>query len=75
MGLDCGPKSRELFTSTIAEAKTIVWNGPPGVLEFDKFADTAKDLLKAVIANEACVSVIGGGDTANAVKKFGGESR
>jgi phosphoglycerate kinase len=74
MGLDCGPKSRELFASTIAEAKTIVWNGPPGVFEFDKFADTTKDMLKAVIANEACVSVIGGGDTANAVKKFGGES-
>lgn len=74
MGLDCGPESMELFKAAIAEAKTVVWNGPPGVFEYEAFATCTKAMLEAIIANEDCTSVIGGGDTANAVKQFNGEA-
>jgi len=74
MGLDCGLESQKLFAETISRAKTIVWNGPPGVFEFEAFAGATKAMLKAIIENESCVSVIGGGDTASAVKKFNGEA-
>jgi phosphoglycerate kinase len=72
MGLDCGPKSAALFTEVIARAKTIVWNGPSGVFEFDKFATGTKAVADAVAAATAAgaVSVVGGGDTATAAKKF-----
>jgi len=73
MGLDCGPESMELFKEVIAEAKTVVWNGPPGVFEYDAFAACTKAMLEAIVANKSCTSVIGGGDTASAVKKFNGE--
>lgn len=49
MGLDCGPKSVELFKSTIADAKTILWNGPCGVFEFDAFATGTKAVLDAAV--------------------------
>lgn len=73
MGLDAGPKSRELFTQTVAEAKTIVWNGPPGVFEFEKFAAGTKALLDATVksAEAGNTVIIGGGDTATVAKKFG----
>ncbi|CAH6723838.1 phosphoglycerate kinase [[Candida] jaroonii] len=73
MGLDAGPKSRELFTATVAKAKTIVWNGPPGVFEFEKFATGTKSLLDAAVksAEEGNTVIIGGGDTATVAKKFG----
>lgn len=72
MGLDCGPKSAALFAEVIARAKTIVWNGPSGVFEFDKFAVGTKAVADAVAAATAAgaVSVVGGGDTATAAKKF-----
>lgn len=72
MGLDCGPKSIELFTEVILRAKTIVWNGPSGVFEFEKFAGGTKAVADAVAkATEAgAISVVGGGDTATAAKKF-----
>jgi len=73
MGLDCGTESQTLFKQTISEANTIIWNGPPGVFEFDKFNACTKAMLNAIVNNESCTSVIGGGDTASAVKKFGGE--
>ncbi|TFY81545.1 hypothetical protein EWM64_g2464, partial [Hericium alpestre] len=50
MGLDAGPKSRELYRQTVLEAKTILWNGPPGVFEFPAFAEGSKSLLDANIA-------------------------
>ena len=50
MGLDCGPKSIELFKSTINEAKTILWNGPPGVFEFDAFAKGTEATLDAAVS-------------------------
>ncbi|NQT89732.1 MAG: phosphoglycerate kinase [Candidatus Omnitrophica bacterium] len=70
MGVDIGPKSIALFCEKIASAKTIVWNGPVGIFENDKFAAGTKALADAVAASSA-VSVIGGGDTAAAVAKFG----
>lgn len=73
MGLDAGPKSRQLFASTIAKAKTTVWNGPPGVFEFDKFAAGTKSMLDAVVASckAGNTVIIGGGDTATVAKKYG----
>lgn len=72
MGLDVGPKSRELFAGVIARAKTIIWNGPAGVFEFDRFAEGTKSMADAVAAATAAgaISVVGGGDTATAAKKF-----
>jgi phosphoglycerate kinase len=72
MGLDAGPKSRELFAQAIGRAKTIIWNGPPGVFEAEKFADGTKAMAAAVAAATAAgaTTVVGGGDTATAAKKF-----
>lgn len=73
MGLDCGPKSTALFREVVGRAKTIVWNGPSGVFEFEKFAAGTRAVAEAVAAATAsgAVSVVGGGDTATAAKKFG----
>jgi len=72
MGLDVGPKSRALFAGVIGRAKTIIWNGPAGVFEFDRFAEGTKSMAAAVAASTAngAISVVGGGDTATAAKKF-----
>ena len=72
MGLDAGPKSRELFAAVIARSKTIVWNGPAGVFEVDKFAEGTKSMADAIAKATAAgaVTVVGGGDTATAAKKF-----
>ena len=73
MGLDVGPKTNEIFTKSILASKTIVWNGPAGVFEFDKFAAGTKAMAEAIAkATEAgATTVVGGGDTATAAKKFG----
>jgi phosphoglycerate kinase len=72
-GFDCGPETRELFAKVIASAKTIVWNGPCGVFEFDIFAEGTKSMALAVAAATAAgaITIVGGGDTATAAKKFG----
>lgn len=72
-GLDAGPASRALFAEVIGRAKTIVWNGPPGVFEFEAFAGSTKAMSEAIAAATAggAISVVGGGDTATAAKKFG----
>jgi phosphoglycerate kinase len=72
-GFDCGPETRELFAKVIASAKTIVWNGPCGVFEFDIFAEGTKSMAHAVAAATAAgaITIVGGGDTATAAKKFG----
>ena len=72
MGLDGGPASIELFGAAIQRAKTIIWNGPSGVFEFEKFAGSTKAMAAAVAAATArgATTVIGGGDTATAAKKF-----
>ena len=71
MGLDAGPKSRELFAQVIGRAKTIIWNGPPGVFEVEQFAEGTKAMAAAFAAATArgSVTVVGGGDTATAAKK------
>jgi phosphoglycerate kinase len=71
-GLDAGPKSVALYRDTILAAKTIVWNGPPGVFEFEKFAGATKAMADAIAEATAkgATTVIGGGDTATAAKKF-----
>jgi len=76
MGLDCGKESSELFSSVILKAKTILWNGPPGVFEFEIFSNSTKLMLESVkeATMKGAVSIIGGGDTSSAVKKFGGEN-
>ncbi len=72
-GMDGGLASRALFAEVIARAKTIIWNGPPGVFEFDAFAGSTKAMAEAIAAATAngAISVVGGGDTATAAKKFG----
>lgn len=70
MGLDIGSKTVELFSKYIATAKTIVWNGPVGVFEKPNFAKGTFAIAKAIAESDS-VSVIGGGDSASAVKKAG----
>jgi phosphoglycerate kinase len=68
MGLDAGPKSQELFKKTILASKTILWNGPPGVFEFEKFNGGTKATLEAAVeaASKGATVIIGGGDSATA---------
>jgi phosphoglycerate kinase len=71
MGLDAGPASRELFAQAIGRCRTIIWNGPPGVFEFPKFAEGTKAMADAIAKATAAgaTTVVGGGDTATAAKK------
>src|SRR5580704_16489314 len=71
MALDIGPKTVELFSKEIADASTIVWNGPMGVFEMPAFAVGTNKIAKAVAANQDAVSIVGGGDSVSAVKKAG----
>jgi len=77
MGLDAGPKSRELFNEVVGRAKTIIWNGPAGVFEFDNFANGTKALMDAVVGKTADggITIIGGGDTATCAAKWGTEDK
>ncbi len=69
MILDIGPKTCEKFTALIKQARTILWNGPVGVFEFDQFAEGTKTIAKAVAGSDAfCVA--GGGDTVAAIEKY-----
>jgi len=72
LGLDCGPKTNELNKKAVMDSKTIIWNGPMGVFEMKKFEAGTKTLMDAVVESTAkgAVSVIGGGDTATACKKY-----
>lgn len=71
--LDIGPKTQEMFTEELKDAKTIVWNGPLGVNEFDNFRIGTEKIAKA-IASSSAKCIIGGGDSAAAVKKIQKES-
>ncbi|MCJ1319665.1 phosphoglycerate kinase [Xylographa vitiligo] len=77
MGLDAGKKSIELYKKTISEANTILWNGPPGVFEFDAFATGTKAVLDAAVeaAQSGKTVIIGGGDTATVAAKYGVEDK
>lgn len=69
MGLDIGPKTAEKYAEVIKQSKLIIWNGPMGVFEMDKFANGTKTVADAM-AETAGYTVIGGGDSAAAVEKF-----
>ncbi|GAA0443186.1 phosphoglycerate kinase [Acrocarpospora corrugata] len=69
-GLDIGPRTRELFAGKLADAKTVFWNGPMGVFEFDAFSGGTRAVAEALIASDA-FTVVGGGDSAAAVRKLG----
>jgi len=77
MGLDCGEKSIARNKAAVESAKTIIWNGPMGVFEMAKFEKGTKAMMDAVVAATAAgtVTVIGGGDTATACKKYGTEDK
>lgn len=75
MGLDIGPTTIELYKGTIADAKTIFWNGPMGVFEMKTFEAGTREVAAAVARNSRSVSVIGGGDSVAALRKFGLEER
>lgn len=74
MGLDIGPASAEAFGKVLAESKTVFWNGPMGVFEMEAFAAGTREVAQAIIdatANNGCFSVVGGGDSAAAVRTLG----
>ena len=68
-GMDIGPKTEELYAEAVKGAKTVFWNGPMGVFEFDNFAHGTQAIAEAV-AEADCTSIIGGGDSVAAVNKF-----
>ena len=70
MGLDIGPKTREVFAEAVKTAKTVVWNGPMGVFENPVLAEGTKAVAKAMAETDA-TTVIGGGDSAAAVMQLG----
>mmetsp|Transcript_36935 Transcript_36935/g.77990 ORF Transcript_36935/g.77990 Transcript_36935/m.77990 type:complete len:420 (+) Transcript_36935:72-1331(+) len=76
-GMDCGPKSMELFRETVLASATVIWNGPAGVFEFDNFSKGTKALLEAVAETTAKgnVGIIGGGDSATAAAKWDMEDK
>jgi phosphoglycerate kinase len=70
-GLDIGPKSIAAIEKVVSTARTIVWNGPAGVFEFPRFAVGTNAIAKAVAANKAATSIIGGGDSVSAINQAG----
>ena len=74
-GLDIGPKSVELFKDILSEAKTVVWNGPMGVFEFEQFAHGTKAIAETLANLDGANTIIGGGDSAAAVIQMGFEDK
>ena len=70
MGLDIGPKTRELFAEAVKDAGTVIWNGPMGVFEMEPFAEGTRAVARAIAESNA-ISIIGGGDSAAAVEQLG----
>jgi len=77
MGLDCGPKSLELFKEPLERAKIVVWNGPCGVFEWTNFEKGTKTMMDYVVAatERGAITIIGGGDTATCAAKYNTESK
>ena len=71
MGLDIGPKTIELFKSQLKHAKTVLWNGPVGVFEFGPFSRGTREIAEYLAGLKGATTIVGGGDTAAAVEKFG----
>lgn len=73
MGMDIGPKTVELFKNEILKSKTVIWNGPMGVFEFDNFAKGTNAIATALVeaTGKGATTIIGGGDSAAAIKKAG----
>jgi phosphoglycerate kinase len=76
-GLDCGPESRKLFSDVIGKSKTVIWNGPVGVFEFEKFSAGTRAVAAAVAqaTSKGATTIIGGGDTATAAEVYGIEEQ
>lgn len=70
LGLDIGPRTRKLFAKAVSRAKTVVWNGPMGVFEWDAFSEGTRDIARAM-AESGALTVVGGGDSAAAVELEG----
>jgi phosphoglycerate kinase len=70
MGLDIGPKTRELFAEVIKASRLVIWNGPMGVFEMDRFAEGTNAVARALAESDA-FSIVGGGDSAAAIEKAG----
>ena len=70
IGLDIGPKTIENYKQTLKNAKTVIWSGPLGVFEFEKFANGTKEIARFLTTLKA-TTIVGGGDSAAAVEKFG----
>ena len=72
-GLDAGPETRKLFTATIVPSKTILWNGPAGVFEFDNFTGGSRAIADAIVeaTKNGAFSLVGGGDSVACINKFG----
>ena len=72
-GLDIGPKTEEIFANVIKESKTILWNGPTGVFEFDNFTHGSRAVGEAIVeaTKNGAFSLVGGGDSVACVNKFG----
>ena len=72
-GLDAGPETRKAFREAIKDAKTILWNGPAGVFEFDNFTAGSRAIAEAIVeaTNKGAFSLVGGGDSVACVNKFG----
>ncbi|MGE5351731.1 MAG: phosphoglycerate kinase [Acidobacteriota bacterium] len=77
MGMDIGPKTVELFKAEVLKSKTIIWNGPMGVFEFDNFAKGTNAIAEALVeaTEKGATTIIGGGDSAAAIKKAGLEEK
>ncbi|WP_110928512.1 phosphoglycerate kinase [Bacillus massiliglaciei] len=71
MSLDIGPETRSRYAEVIKNSKLVIWNGPMGVFEFDKFAEGTKAVAQALADSEGTYSIVGGGDSAAAAEKFG----
>lgn len=72
-GMDIGPKSEALFADVIKKSKTILWNGPTGVFEFDNFTSGSRAVAEAIVeaTKNGAFSLVGGGDSVACVNKFG----